>query len=133
MFCRADVMSRFMSRIELLRRNGYGASAGEGFSLVLAPAPVQIPGPQAAKMPPLLTNKGIILRRYSTFLPVRLSVFPFYLLPSNEATSSANQARCREEDSTMSPPSDDSHPDHLLCYFRFNPSPPPGRLPCSKD
>jgi hypothetical protein len=33
------------------------------------------------------------------------------------------------KDATMSPPSDDGHPDPL-CYFRFN---PPGRLPCRKD
>lgn len=142
-----DVMSRFMFIIELLGRNGYGARAGEGFSLVLAPDPVQVPGPQAKgkNCPPLLLKSGsyafahrlvslslFFFKKKNIYIYIYI-IIVFYLPTSKEATSSADQACCREEDSTMSPPSDDSDPDHLVCYFRFNPSLPPGRLPCRKD
>lgn len=117
MFCRGDVMSRFVI-LEALERSGTGAS--KGFPFDSFPDPAQIPGHSRAttgKIAGFPPRSGYYksclskLQQLSVCLPIR---------PRGKFHQERNligkQARCREADSTMSPLSDDSDPDPLSLF-----------------
>lgn len=126
MFCRGDVMSRFVI-LEALERSGTGAS--KGFPFDSFPDPAQIPGhsktmpPCQTKLPaPLLLGPGIVrLGRLncSNYLSTCLS--DHEKIPPKKRNSigkrqEASKRVAERRDSTMSPLSDDSDPDPLSLF-----------------
>lgn len=114
MFCRGDVMSRFMIIIERWKETGTGGARRRRFFPSSRSASGSDPRTTRGKVQPLVLGQGISY--VCTCLSVCLSFFftgPIRKTMSEKETKSAKQARCREEDSTMSPQSDDSDPDSL--------------------
>lgn len=125
MFCRGDVMSRFMIIIECWKETGTGGARRRRFFPLSRSASGSDPRTTRGKVQPLVLGQGIsyVCTSYVQYLLVCLPFFftgPIRKTMSEKETKSAKQARCREEDSTMSPQSDDSDP-YSLCYFRLNP------------
>lgn len=110
MFCRGDVMSRFVI-LEGLERDGTGAR--KNTRLVSGSGS----GSRLSRTTPgkLLLGPGIVSLVCLQYT-ICLSAYQSRRELLEKGNLIGKHARCREEDSTMSPPSDDSDPDPFSLF-----------------
>lgn len=106
-------MSRFVI-LEGLEKGGTGAR--ENLDSFPDPASdFRLSMTTPAKLPSLPPRSGYCASRSST-VPICLFAYQSTRKLLEKGNLIGKQARCREEDSTMSPPSDDSDPDPLSLF-----------------
>lgn len=113
MFCRGDVMSRFVI-LEGLERDGTGARK----NLDSFPDPAQVPGsqgPHQADCSLSLLGPDVV-RLACRQHDICLSAYQSRTELLKEGNLIGMHARCREEDSAMSPTSDDSDPEPFSLF-----------------